>query len=53
MIKELFITLVLLFLLSLNPADAQKKKEAAKEPVKNEKETDKKDKGLTSTFAGL
>ena len=48
--KELFITLVLLFFLSLNPAGAQKKKNTLKDA---EKDTLKKETGLSSTFSGL
>jgi len=51
--KNILLAFFLGFFICLNTADAQKKKEAAKEPDKNEKETDKKDKGLSSTFAGL
>jgi len=48
--KNLFITLILGFLISLNPAGAQKKKNTFKEGVKD---TLKKETGLSSTFAGL
>jgi hypothetical protein len=44
--KGLFITFLLGFIICLNPATAQKKKEAAKDSLK-------KDTGLSSTFSGL
>jgi len=48
--KNLFITLILGFLISLNPAGAQKKKNTIKEGVKD---TLNKETGLSSTFSGL
>ena len=48
--KELFITLVLLLLFSLNPAGAQKKKNSLNDATKD---TLKKETGLSSTFSGL
>ena len=48
--KSLFITIVLGFLISINPAGAQKKKNALKE---TEKDTLKKETGLSATFSGL
>jgi photosystem II stability/assembly factor-like uncharacterized protein len=44
--KDLFIVFLVGFIICLNPATAQKKKEIAKEP-------EKKDTGLASTFGGL
>ena len=48
--KSLFIALVLGFLISINPAMAQKKKNTLKETAKD---TLKKETGLSSTFSGL
>lgn len=44
--KNLFILFILGFVMVINPAEAQKKKDAAKEP-------EKKEAGLSSTFSGL
>ena len=57
--KNLILVFILGFLICMNPIDAQKKKEIAKEPEKKEKEKkekepEKNEKGLTSsTFSGL
>jgi photosystem II stability/assembly factor-like uncharacterized protein len=64
--KSLFLVVILGFFICINPAGAQNKKESPKEPVKKEKvnekkdkdkdkdnEKEKKEKGLSSTFAGL
>ena len=48
--KNLFIVLLLGFIICLNPATAQKKKNAFKDAVKDSL---KKETGLSSTFAGL
>jgi photosystem II stability/assembly factor-like uncharacterized protein len=48
--KDLIITLVLLFFVSLNPSWSQKKKNNLKEAVKDSL---KKETGLSSTFSGL